>query len=129
MPHRCLQSFLDHLEQLGELQRISEPVSPFLEVTGLAQREATATCKNSSTSAEVFDAGREALGGKALFLENIHGSEFPLCINVFGSYFRMEQALGCGDGGFESIANTIATILNSIAFEKFSLFSAVMLYS
>jgi 4-hydroxy-3-polyprenylbenzoate decarboxylase len=112
MPHRCLQSFLDHLEQQGELQRISEPVSPFLEVTGLAQCEATSTCTNPSTSAEAFDAGREALGGKALFLENIQGSEFPLCINVFGSYFRMEQALGCGDGGFESIANTIATFTN-----------------
>jgi 3-polyprenyl-4-hydroxybenzoate decarboxylase len=75
MPHRCLQSFLDHLEQQGELQRISEPVSPFLEVTGLAQCEATSTCTNPSTSAEVFDGGREALGGKALFLENIRGSE------------------------------------------------------
>ncbi|MFT4593854.1 MAG: 3-polyprenyl-4-hydroxybenzoate decarboxylase, partial [Phycisphaerales bacterium] len=35
MTHTCLQSFLIHLEQQGELRRISEQISPILEVTRL----------------------------------------------------------------------------------------------
>ena len=113
MPHRCLQTFLQHLEELGELRRISQRVSPFLEVTELAQIEAVATCPNPSQSARAFDAGRENIGGQALLVENIEGCDFPLCINVFGSYFRMEQAIGCEVGGFESIAETISKLTNA----------------
>ncbi|MBC8202679.1 MAG: UbiD family decarboxylase [Planctomycetes bacterium] len=113
MPYKCLQSFLRHLESQDELTRITEPVSPFLAVTSLAQKEAVAKCPNPSATAMTFDAGREGYGGKALFIENIEGCDFPLCINVFGSYNRMEQAIGCEDGGFESIANTIEKFTNT----------------
>ena len=106
MPHRCLQSFLQHLEQMGELHRITEEVSPFLEVTKLAQVEAIAPCPTTSKTAKTFDAGRESLGGRALLIERIQGCDFPLAINTFGSYFRMEQALGCN--GFDEIAETIS---------------------
>ncbi|MDP7008275.1 MAG: UbiD family decarboxylase [Phycisphaerales bacterium] len=112
MPHTCLQTFLRYLDTQGELQRITEPVSPFLEVTALAQAEVGAPCNTPSSSASLFDAGREALGGKALLVEHIEGCDFPLCVNVFGSYFRMEQAIGCADGGFEAIANMIANLTN-----------------
>ena len=107
MPHRCLQSFLQHLENKGELRRISGEVSPILEVTKHAQIEAVAPCPTPSPSAGTFDSGRETLGGEALLFENIQGCEFPLAINVFGSYFRMEEALG--GRGFEEIAQTISS--------------------
>src|SRR5204862_2700938 len=34
------------------------------------------------------------LGGKALLFENVEGSDIPLAINTFGSYWRVNQALG-----------------------------------
>src|SRR5690606_25142847 len=33
-------------------------------------------------------------GGRALLFENVKGSDIPVAINTFGSYWRMEQALG-----------------------------------
>ncbi len=105
MSHRCLQSFLQHLDKQGELRRITDEISPILEVTELAQIEAIAKCPTASKTARVFDAGRETLGGQALLLENIRGCDFPLAINTFGSYYRMEEALGAR--GFDEIAATI----------------------
>jgi 4-hydroxy-3-polyprenylbenzoate decarboxylase len=106
MSYRCLQSFLQHLEKQGELRRITEAVSPILEVTELAQKEAVATCPTPSKTAASFDPNRETLGGQALLLEKMQGCDFPLAINTFGSYYRMEQALG--GKGFEEIAETIS---------------------
>ncbi len=105
MSHACLQSFLKQLENEGELLRISEEVSPFLEVTALAQQEAFKEAPTASATANSFDPGREVRGGQALLLENIKGCDFPLVINTFGSYYRMEQALG-GEG-FDEIASRI----------------------
>src|SRR6185503_10889687 len=34
------------------------------------------------------------LGGKALLFENVEGSDMPVAINTFGSYWRVNQALG-----------------------------------
>jgi hypothetical protein len=47
------------------------------------------------------------LGGKALRFNRVEGSPVPLVINTFGSYRRMEIALGCEDGGFEQLAAKI----------------------
>ncbi|HIN09118.1 MAG TPA: hypothetical protein EYM64_00920, partial [Phycisphaerales bacterium] len=110
MSTQCLQTFLKHLEELGELRRIGESVSPILEVTALAQQEATAPCPTQSSTAGEFDPSREKIGGSALLLENIEGCDFPLCINVFGSYYRMEQAFG--GRGFGEIAESIAQFTN-----------------
>lgn len=38
MPYRDFQHFLEVLEEKGELKRISEPVSPYLEITEIADR-------------------------------------------------------------------------------------------
>ena len=110
MRYLCLQSFLQHLEKQGELRRITEEISPLLEVTDLVQIEAIANCPTPSKTAGTFDPGRETLGGQALFFENIKGCDFPLVINAFGSYHRMEEALGgrC----FEEIAQTIDAFTN-----------------
>ena len=34
------------------------------------------------------------LGGKALLFENVEGSDIPVAINTFGSYWRINRALG-----------------------------------
>ena len=110
MATQCLQTFLKHLEEKGEVRRIRESISPILEVTALAQQEAIAPCPTPSTTAGEFDPSRDKIGGSALLIEHVEGCDFPLCINVFGSYYRMEQALG--GRGFEEIAASIAQFTN-----------------
>lgn len=111
MTHTCLQSFLIHLEQQGELRRISEQISPILEVTRLTEAESSAPSPTPSSTASSFDPGREQVGGQALLIENIEGCDFPLAINIFGSYYRMEQALG--GKGFDEIAAKISELTNA----------------
>ncbi len=80
------QEFIKKLESLGELKRISVEVDPELEITEITDR----VSKD---------------GGPALFFENVKGSPFPLFINGFGSYKRMEMALNCSS--FDDIAARI----------------------
>lgn len=74
MAYRNLQHFIATLEKEGELIRISEPVSPHLEITEITDR----------VSKEY---------GPALLFENT-GTDFPLLINSMGNYKRMCMALG-----------------------------------
>lgn len=108
MAYHCLQSFLQHLEQEGELRRIIEPVSPLVEINRFVQKEVVCESPTPSQDAHFFDSGREQVGGQALLFEDVEGCDFPLAINVFGSYYRVEQALG--GGGFETIATKIASM-------------------
>jgi 4-hydroxy-3-polyprenylbenzoate decarboxylase len=74
MPFTSLGSFVDALEQQGELIRITEYVSPFLEIAEITDRISKS-------------------GGKALLFENT-GTRFPVLINSMGSEKRMSLALG-----------------------------------
>ncbi|HEX5131357.1 MAG TPA: UbiD family decarboxylase [Candidatus Krumholzibacteria bacterium] len=75
MSYRDLQSFLMALEVAGDLKRVRTEVDPRFEVAEIAQR-----------------AVRE--GGPALLFENVKGSRFPLAINFFGTFARIERAIG-----------------------------------
>jgi 4-hydroxy-3-polyprenylbenzoate decarboxylase len=70
-----LREFLGFLDKRGQLQRISVPVSPELEITEITDRVSKA-------------------GGPALLFENVVGYDMPVAINLFGSYDRMAWALG-----------------------------------
>ncbi len=59
MPYRDFQHFLEVLESKGELKRIKEPVSPYLEITEVADRVMKS-------------------GGPALLFENVFGPEHRL---------------------------------------------------
>lgn len=74
MAYKSLNQFVKILEANNELLRIREFVSPFLEITEIADR----LVKN---------------GGKALLFENT-GTPFPLLINAFASDRRICLALG-----------------------------------
>ncbi|MDD3581060.1 MAG: menaquinone biosynthesis decarboxylase [Desulfobacca sp.] len=74
MGYASLQHFVEVLERQGELQRVSEPVSPFLEITEITDR----VCKR---------------GGPALLFENLPGYAMPVLMNAFGSLKRMCLAL------------------------------------
>jgi 4-hydroxy-3-polyprenylbenzoate decarboxylase len=85
-----LQSFLDALERDGDLVRVSAPVDPHLEVTGIVQRVL-----------------RER--GPALLFENPTRGRMPLAMNVFGTPRRMARALGVDD--LDEVGARIAELL------------------
>ena len=107
-----LRTFISKLDSAGELHRVQTPVSPILEVTEIADRLALSKAPSPSHNAEAFDPGRGGLGGPALLFENIEGCDFPLAINLYGSYHRIETALGCEGpaGGLEAIAARIGSL-------------------
>jgi 4-hydroxy-3-polyprenylbenzoate decarboxylase len=86
-----LQEFLSQLDASGELARVAAPVDPLLEIAAIADR----ACKSPSPSphSEPDKSPAGSLGGKALLFSNVKGSAFPLAINTFGSYRRMNLAL------------------------------------
>lgn len=113
MPYPTLQDFIAALEQAGELHRISTPVSPILEITEIADRVSKSPAPSQSQSAKLTDPLHHHLGGKALVFENLEGvhSNIPLAINTFGSYRRVEMALGCEEGGFEALAERVESLV------------------
>jgi 4-hydroxy-3-polyprenylbenzoate decarboxylase len=85
-----LQSLLDALDRDGDLARVTAPVDPHLEVTGIVQRVV-----------------REQ--GPALLFENPTRGRMPLAINVFGTQRRMAKALGVTH--LDDIGDRIADLL------------------
>ena len=106
-----LQSFLADLDAAGELHRVRCEVSPMLEISEIADRLSKIPCVRESGTAQTFDRDHARLGGKALLFDRVSGCDFPLCINVFGSYRRMEMALGVDrSGGFEYLARKLESL-------------------
>ncbi len=78
MAYKNLREFIRLLEKGGQLARISVPVDPYLEVTEITDRVSKGPLEKN----------------KALLFENVHGSEMPVLINMFGHPQRMAWALG-----------------------------------
>jgi 4-hydroxy-3-polyprenylbenzoate decarboxylase len=110
MPYANLRDFVDALEKADELHRIKARVSPLLEVTEITDRVSKSPAARPSEHARAFDPHHHHLGGKALLFENVEGCTVPLLINAFGSYRRVEMALGCLEGGFEALARRVEQI-------------------
>ncbi len=105
-----LQSFVAALEHSGELIRINSQIDPVLEITQYADTESKSPAPNlGSPASQRNDPAFAHLGGKALLFERPTGSAFPVLINAFGSYRRMEMALG--SRAFDDIAETIAELV------------------
>src|SRR3990170_3594089 len=79
MHYADLRGFLDGLEALGGLKRISGPVSPKLEMTEICDRVLRA-------------------GGPALLFERPAGFALPVLGNLFGSVERIALAMGIDAG-------------------------------
>lgn len=113
--YRTLQDYLAALESAGELHRISAEVSPILEISRIADRISKTPAPSVSPGAEQTDPRFCHLGGRALLFERVEGSNIPLVINTFGSYRRMEMALGCvahdRSGGFEALARKVEQLV------------------
>ncbi len=111
-----LASFVAALESAGEIVRVKEPVSAVLEVARRADRESKSRATSpGSDASRRNDPEFHAYGGRALLFENVPGSDFPVLINAFGSYRRMEMALAGGGGGaggaFDAIGETIGELV------------------
>jgi len=91
MSYKNLQSFVNKLEDAGELRRIKTLVDPILEITEITDRVSKAC-------------------GPALLFENVKGSEFPLLINAMGSYKRMAMAFGVDD--LKDIGDTMSEFMD-----------------
>lgn len=117
------QDFIQALEQAGELKRVKGSVSPVLEIAEIADRVSKSPAPHGpSHSAKVTDPRFASGGGHAVLFENVQGSDIPVLINGWGSYRRVEMALGCNDagpgvsqghtpGGFEGLAEKIEKLV------------------
>jgi len=106
MSYHSLGEFVDRLESENELVRITDLISPILEITEVTDR-----------------VSKQVGGGKALLFENIEGSNIPVLINAFGSFKRINIALSVHD--IEKIPKDIEKYLKikppSSLFEKVKL--------
>ncbi len=93
MAFPTLRDFIEHLDRSGELHRIQAPADPVLEITEIADRVMKTKAPHGHNELDKHPAAD--LGGRALLFEKPVGSNIPLAINTFGSYWRICQALGC----------------------------------
>ena len=80
MKYRDLRDFVDQLERMGELRRVTQAVSPCLEMTALADRVLRA-------------------GGPALWFERSAQNAWPVLGNLFGTARRVALGMGAEDPG------------------------------
>lgn len=92
-PTATFSDFISLLDQQGQLARVRTRVSPILEIAAVCERVGNMPAAGAAHGEpDRSEAGR--LGGNALLFENIEGSEFPVAINTFGSYRRINLAMG-----------------------------------
>ena len=108
MPFIDLLSFIAELERRNWLKRVAVEVDPILEIAALADEQ----CKlpaagNPEPPATDPIHGRQ--GGHALLFERVKGSQLPVAINLFGSYERMQLALGIES--FEEAARRVEQLV------------------
>src|SRR5437016_1371520 len=87
-----LRDFIDALDRESELARVKAKVSPVLEIAEICDRVCKTAAPHGNNERDKSPAAK--LGGKALLFENIEGSDIPVAINTFGSYWRVNRALG-----------------------------------
>jgi 4-hydroxy-3-polyprenylbenzoate decarboxylase len=96
MKYRDLRDFVHGLEQLGQLRRVSEPVSARLEMTALADRVLRA-------------------GGPALLLTNptdgARTYKSPVLLNLFGTPERVALGMGADSvGALREVGQLLASL-------------------
>jgi len=92
MAYRDLQAFVEDMEKAGELVRVKEAVSPYLEITEITDRVSKQH-------------------GPALLFENVTGYDIPVLTNAFGSFGRVCMALGVND--LNELGNRIPDFLQT----------------
>jgi 4-hydroxy-3-polyprenylbenzoate decarboxylase len=101
------RDFIDQLDRDGELARVRTNVSPLLEIAEIADRTSKSPAPHQSAELDKSPAAK--LGGKALLFENVDGADMPVAINTFGSYWRVNRALGTDN--LESLAARVQQLV------------------
>ncbi|MEW6999243.1 4-hydroxy-3-polyprenylbenzoate decarboxylase [Colwelliaceae bacterium BS250] len=78
MKYKDLRDFIEQLEKIGQLKRITKPISTDLEMTEISDRTLRAE-------------------GPALLFENPIGYDMPVLTNLFGTAHRVALAMGQKD--------------------------------
>ncbi|MES2960206.1 MAG: UbiD family decarboxylase [Pseudomonadota bacterium] len=92
MKYRDLRDFMAQLEAIGELRRVTEPLSARLEMTALADRVLRA-------------------GGPAMLVEHPVSYKVPALINLFGTPKRVALAMGAeGLDGLRDVGRVLANL-------------------
>jgi 4-hydroxy-3-polyprenylbenzoate decarboxylase len=107
MPSETLRDFVEQLDREGELARVRAKVSPVLEIAEISDRMSKSPAPHGHN--ELDRSRAAALGGKALLFENVEGSDIPVAINTFGSYWRVNQALGTDN--LEALAERVQQLV------------------
>lgn len=101
MAYKSLRDFIERLEQTGELVRVSEPVSTFLEMTEIQTRLL-------------------AEGGPAVLFENAVNEDgtpatMPVLVNLFGNVKRVAMGVTL-EGKERTMAEELRTVGETLAF-------------
>ncbi len=107
MAAETLRDFIQSLDQAGELARVRARVSPILEIAQIADRVSKSPAPHGH--GELDRSPAAGLGGRALLFENVEGSDIPVAINTFGSYWRVNQALGSEN--LEALAQRVGQLV------------------
>ncbi len=92
MKYSDLRDFIDQLESIGQLKRITQPVSTDLMMTEISDRTLRA-------------------GGPALLFENAQGYDIPVLSNLFGTPERVALAMGQEDvKALRDVGKLLATL-------------------
>jgi len=92
MKYDDLRDFIDQLESLGQLKRITEPLSARLEMTAIADQVLRA-------------------GGPAMLVTHPVGYKVPALINLFGTPERVALAMGAeGLAGLRDVGRVLASL-------------------
>lgn len=108
MPLKDLQQFVSELESREQLKRIKAEVDPILEIAAITDR----VCKSPAAGVSkviATDPVHGNCGGHALLFENVTGSPIPVAMNLYGSYARMQLALGVDD--LEELATRVEQLV------------------
>ncbi|NIY77656.1 UbiD family decarboxylase [Thalassospira sp. HF15] len=94
MPYQSLRDFMDALEKTGRLVRVTEPVSPNLEMTEIQTRLL-------------------AEGGPAVLFENVVGDDgkkydMPVLVNLFGTVDRVAAGMNRKPEELREVGETLA---------------------
>ena len=88
-----LRAFINELDTLGQLKRVTAEVDPILEASAITDQVSKSPAAGDALLPPT-DRVHGGLGGHALLFENVKGSDIPLAMNLFGSYERVRRALG-----------------------------------
>ena len=108
MPYPDLQSYVAGLEARGQIKRVGAQVDPILEIAAIADRVSKLPAAGDA-SPPPTDPVHGRRGGYGLVFENVKGSDFPVAINIYGSYERMRLALGVAS--FEELAERVQQLV------------------